>query len=385
MKDTPFITGIPAIDRRARVVPLSGETPDAPARDLPMFTGASLADAPVLPREWHVDGLIPRHTVTTLNGDGGTGKSLLGLQLAASTALGRNWLGQEVAQGPALFLTAEDDRAELHRRLAFVARSMSVDLADLDRLTLLSLAGEDAILATPAPGSALLSPTRLFAQLEQWIAENRPRIVELDTLADLFGGQENDRSQARQFIQLLRGLAIRHRTTVLLLAHPSLTGLSSGSGSSGSTAWSNSVRSRLYLQRIVEDGYEPDPDARLLTTVKANYGRTGGEIRLRWQDGAFVAEAGQTTIDRKAGSAKAERAFLALLRAYAEQGRHVSPHPSASYAPSRFAKEADAEGVTKRAFETAMNALFARKAIRVEELGPASRRVKAIVEAGNDG
>jgi RecA-family ATPase len=163
-----------------------------------------------------------------------------------------------------------------------------------------------------------------------------------------------------------------------------LTGLSSGSGNSGSTAWSNSVRSRLYLQRITDDGHESDPDARLLTTVKANYGRTGGEIRLRWQDGVFEAEAGASNLDRAAGSAKAERVFLALLRAYEEQGRHVSPSPSASYAPSRFAKDADAEGVTKRALEAAMNSLFAKKAIRVEEPGPASRRVKAIVEVGND-
>ncbi|WP_369675560.1 AAA family ATPase, partial [Enterococcus faecium] len=94
--------------------------------------------------------------------------------------------------------------------------------------------------------------------------DERPALVGLDTLADLHSGQENDRTTARQFIGLLRGLAIRHGCAVVLLAHPSLTGMASGSGLSGSTAWNASVRSRLYLERVVQDGYEADPDRRVL-------------------------------------------------------------------------------------------------------------------------
>jgi hypothetical protein len=76
-------------------------------------------------------------------------------------------------------------------------------------------------------------------------------------------GNENDRAQARQFIGMLRGLAIRHECAVLLLSHPSVAGIASGGGSSGSTAWNNSVRSRLYLSRVVgNDGFEANPDAR---------------------------------------------------------------------------------------------------------------------------
>ena len=54
----------------------------------------------------------------------------------------------------------------------------------------------------------------------------------LDTLADLFGGDEIKKVHARQFISMLRGLAIEFNVTVLLLSHPSQAGMSSGSGMS---------------------------------------------------------------------------------------------------------------------------------------------------------
>ena len=102
----------------------------------------------------------------------------------------------------------------------------------------------------------------------EWIATSSQRpvgtsseeagrgVFVLDTLADLHAGQENDRATARQFIGFLRGLALRHELAVVLLAHPSNAGMASGSGLSGSTAWNASVRSRLYLERVVEAGYD---------------------------------------------------------------------------------------------------------------------------------
>jgi Mrp family chromosome partitioning ATPase len=47
----------------------------------------------VPPREWIVPDYIPHKTVTLLSGDGGTGKSLLAMQLAAARALARDWIG----------------------------------------------------------------------------------------------------------------------------------------------------------------------------------------------------------------------------------------------------------------------------------------------------
>ncbi|RWR29470.1 ATPase [Sinirhodobacter populi] len=344
------------------------------ARRSRFFSAADLDGKPVPPRLWLVQDLVPVSTVTLLGGDGGTGKSLLALQLAVAVASDAKWVGRSVAHGGALFISAEDDTAELHRRLSDVVRASGVALPDLDRLTLRSLAGEDALFATLDRGAGVLAPSALYAEVEARIDADRPALVVLDTLADLFPGNENDRAQARQFIGMLRGLAIRHECAVMLLAHPSLTGLNSGSGTSGSTGWNNSVRSRLYLERVVQDGYEANPDARILSSKKANHARVGVEINMAWRDGAFVVEGGETSLDRMAASSKAQRVFLKLLRLFREQGRKVNTAGGQTYAPTVFASHPDAEGVSRVAFRGAMESLLAGGKIRVAEEGPASKR-----------
>lgn len=358
---------------------------EAPVPSSFCFPASDFDGRGVPPRHWHVQDLIPAMTVTLLGGDGGTGKSLLALQLAAATALRRQWLGFDVSGGRALYLSAEDDVDELHRRLASIANVEGVGMADLDELLIAPMAGKDAVLAAASGKGGEVRATKLFERLERAVSEATPALVILDTLADLFAGEENNRMQARQFVQLLRGLAIRRETSIILLSHPSLSGISSGSGSSGSTAWSNSVRSRLYLTRVhVEDGnqiVEPDTDVRVLTSKKANYAQSGMEIRMRWADGVFVADERDEGVF--AGSNRilmVEQRFLSLLRAYDLGGRIVSATPSANYAPTVFARDPQSNGIGRQAFEMAMNRLFEAGRLQVIEQGPISRRQRRIIE-----
>ena len=361
-------TGSTAPERRATVAAIIPK-PDRASR---FYSAATLKDKPVPPREWLVPDLVPQKTVTLFGGDGGTGKSLLALQLAIGAATGTGWLGRPVQQGGVIFISAEDDDDELHRRTDDILRSAGLTYDDVPDLTMRSLAGEDALLAVETQ-VALIQST-LFEELDARAALENPVLIVIDTLADVFPSNENDRAKVRQFVGILRGLALKRHCAVVLLAHPSPSGLNSGSGTSGSTAWNNSVRSRLYLSRVVQDDYEPDPDARLLATKKANYGRIGGEIAMKWQAGVFVAEATPTGLDRLAIGAKAERVFLALLRSFAEQGRKVNHAGGPTYAPKVFATNPKAEGVTKAALKGAMEALLSRGTIRIGKEGPASKR-----------
>lgn len=71
------------------------ESEDSP----PLFTDAAdLLANPAPPREWHLEGWFPARTVHLMMGDGGTGKSLLALQMAASTATGTQWIGLDVSR-----------------------------------------------------------------------------------------------------------------------------------------------------------------------------------------------------------------------------------------------------------------------------------------------
>ena len=305
---------------------------------------------------------------------------MLALQLAAATALRSTWLGMPVAGGRSLFVTAEDDRDEVHRRLDDIVLHVGAKLEDLDDLHIVSLAGEDAMLAVESKGKVIV-PTARFEELKAAIVDIEPALLVLDTLADLFGGEENNRGHARQFIGMLRGLALQHDTTLLLLAHPSLSGMSSGAGTSGSTAWSNSVRSRLYLERVKgEGGSETDPDVRALKTMKANYAQIGGELHMRWERGVFVSTQPPTIsggLTAYAAREKADHVFLDLVASYEAEGRPVSSASGANYAPALFSKDARSQG-NKTGLVGAMNRLFGARIIETIETGPASRKRQRI-------
>jgi RecA-family ATPase len=371
----------------AMMRPRAANSGPAHNRQLDIVRAATLAGRNILQRRFVVEGMIPARTVTLLGGDGGTGKSLIALQLGFAVATSTPWLGMSVEAGPCLFIGAEDDLDETHRRLAAIVGAADIGFQQLGGLSIVCLAGQDAVMARPGD-DRILTPTDLYWAIDAAIGSTNAALVIIDNLADVFGGSENERAHARQFIGLLRGMTIRHDTTILLLAHPSLTGLSSGSGTSGSTAWSNSVRSRLYLERIKDEtGREADADTRVLKIMKANYTGTGSEIRLVWRDGLFVPDAAQPAdwLDRRAHGSFADEAFLSLLSAYDAEGREVSAKASITYAPAVFAKDARAGGLNKSALTAAMNRLFAARRIKVEEFGPQSKRRTRIVIMQKEG
>ncbi|UXN70582.1 AAA family ATPase [Devosia neptuniae] len=339
---------------------------------------------PVPTRQWFVEGLIPSRTVTILSGDGGLGKSLLALQLGVASAIGESTMGLTPASGRVLYVGAEDEVDEFHRRLFDIIKSHDTCFDALrDNFLLLPLAERDATLAAPDIRSKM-QPTALMHQLRDRMDIFRPGLLVLDTSADLFGGDEIKRSQVRQFVAMLRAIAIQVDCAVLLLSHPSVSGMQSGSGTSGSTAWNNSVRSRLYL--TAPNGEDADPDARVLTSMKSNYGRAGDALKLRWQDGIFIVDDGSTNANPALGilNKSDERAFLTMLSKFNQQGQRVGASTGTSYAPAKMAKHPDAKGTTKQRLERAMQRLLEASEIQLVWDGPPSRqRQRLVVTAEN--
>lgn len=354
-------------------------------------------------RRWIVRERIPDLNVTLLTGQGGVGKTLLMQQLSVATVLGRDWIGEMPEPGPVLFLTAEDDADELHFRYARIAvhyGSSFTELADAG-LHLMSLAGRDAALAV-ADNRGIVKPTELFHTLARTAEAIRPRWIGLDTAADCFIINERDRSQVRQCLSLLRGLALKILGAVILLAHPSLTGISSGSGLSGSTAWNNSVRSRLYLKadKVKSDDQADEVDEvdvgtpRILEFMKSNYSALARPVRLTWRDGLLVPDTAPSLppIQQAAADDQAKTAFLTILHRFNRQDRAVSDKPRANnYAPSLFADQPEAvqlgknADTRKRSLRRAMEFLFTADRLFVEQgpkSAPPSKRNSAIYATG---
>jgi RecA-family ATPase len=200
------------------------------------------------------------------------------------------------------------------------------------------------------------------------------RLLIIDTAADTFGGNENDRAQVRQYIGNALAKAAREiNGAVLVNAHPSRTGLSSGNLDGGSTGWNNSVRSRWSLARPVdEEGREMLTSAeRILTRRKANYSSVGDTIKVTWQDGVLVAQ--QTAggfLDAVSKTLGAEAAFLGLLDKCEALGMSVSASKNAgNFAPRVFSKRSDAQGYTLREFDGAMSRLFSASRIMLVQYG----------------
>lgn len=342
-----------------------------------------LAGRPV-PKRVFLDaaGFFPMRNVTILSGDGGTGKSLLALQLAVAVAAGRKWLDLEVSSGAVLYLSAEDDLDELHARLDAITRAEGLSLGELDQLHLAVRAGEDAVMAIEKEGGSIQT-TAFYARLERKLADDRPALLVLDNLADIFAGNENVRSLARQFMGRLRRLAIDHGCAILLLAHPSLSGMNSGSGTSGNTAWNNSARSRLYLQRKRDGtGLETDPADRSLKVMKANYGPVGGELALRYQDGRFT-RTGMAALndDPDARAVRVRRVFVDLMKWHADRSLALSASPSPNHAPKLFAEHPMSEGLRKDEFAGEMKRLLGENILKIVPEGPPSRRRNRLVLA----
>ena len=258
----------------------------------PLAIKCFLTDPP--PREWVVTDWVVQGAVNSLYGHGGVGKTLLAQQIGLCVATGMPFLDMPTKQMPVLAVLCEDDQDEVHRRSHAMLNVLTLGFnPHLDDCLLWSRIGAQNFLLDYQNGRPLVTPfyQQVFDHLKDMGPE--PKLLILDTLADLFGGNEIDRVQANYFVKTTLGnIALATNTTILMLAHPSRSGLDSGDMLSGSTAWHNAVRSRLALQWVKGDDGKPDPDMidqRILTRPKANYAQANAEVLIEYKGGAFFA------------------------------------------------------------------------------------------------
>jgi RecA-family ATPase len=366
-------------------VPLPTEYPEsadgepdqapAPARPLATVCPPAWRDVPLEPMRWLATRRIPASDVTILSGDGGGGKTTVALQLAVSVERGLgDWLGTTCETGPVLFFSGEEPEDEMRRRLERVARKRGLEPAEIENLHFHFADPERCLLGVSRPNGPM-APTPLFESLCARAEDIRPALIVVDSIAATFGGNQNDRVHARTYVAMFRRLARAVDCAVLLLYHPSLSGITNGTGRGGSMDWQNATRARLHLETVREDEGGTD---RVLEVKKINYGAPGEKVKLRWEDGCFVPEGSAPAPMQAAAFNAADQAYLDCLDLLTQQGREVREHPGRNYAPAVFADMPEANGIKARGFKTAQDRLFSAGMIHVVTDGPRSKPTRRI-------
>lgn len=327
---------------------------------------------------FYVAGMVPHGEVTMLTGEGGVGKSLLALQMLVAIALGLPFLGRATVAAKCFALFCEDDEHIIHARLKQVCAHYGVPISSLTgRLCLCPSKYIDNYLMVHQRQSGVMALTPLFREIVETATAFGAEVNLLDTIADIYGGEEIVRQQVRQFVQGCAGaLAAATGGATIILGHPSRAGAATD-GTSGSTAWHGSVRSRLWLK--YKDDEQPT-GPRTLSVPKQNYGPAGGVMTLEYRDGAFVVtlEAGST---QQAVSIAAQQAVPVVLQALAianEAGVRVTLGKTSKDKAAVVLRQQDGvswDGITDGEIERAMTELLRLKIVEEAQIAKdASRR-----------
>jgi len=289
LADDPFYGGEPFLGVPALTQPLSH------------FSRVSFRNdvEPPTP-EFNVGDLVPKSVATLFASHGGFGKSSMILTLIAHIACGVRWAGLRMKQQRCLYVSLEDAEDIVLYRLGKIAREYSLDPDVVaDNVTILDGSALEMPLVVEQVYEGVRTVVRTAAMYEVEREAVDHGFIAIDNASDAFGGNENDRGQVRAFIKMLNTMAKANNACLALLAHVDKAGArdgTKGNSYSGSTAWHNSVRSRLALVKV--DGQA------MLVHEKSNFWALQESISIEWQ-GPVPVPKGR---DRVLESMRAEKA-----------------------------------------------------------------------------
>ena len=319
--------------RQSAYSDFSGVTIDNDTGELmpPALTLVSVHDVisdPSPPPEFVWDGYLPRGVVSMLAAHGSSGKSIIGLMLCVATALGKPLFGVATVQCNALFVSLEDSGAIVRHRLAGICRAWFIDPTDLEgKLNIVDgTEHPELFTADTRKGGDI---TRTYFELKRMVHGLGAGLAVIDNASDAFGGDEIQRRQVRAFIRSLKEIVQPVNAALLLMAHvdknTSRSGKpENGEGYSGSTAWHNSVRSRLFMTAHAD--YLTIDHQKLnlgLKREKLTLVWRKGEMMPRLDDGAPGADL-DPLLSKLAGRADDERCvkLLKMIHEFASRGQY---------------------------------------------------------------
>ena len=239
--------------------PIQGPSPE-PLFDTEAIRFGRFLDSDPPAREWVIDDVLPLGVTAVLASMGGVGKSYLTYQFGFSVTTGLPFVGMQMGDpGGFLYLAAEDDEAELHRRGVtllghFERAGEHVDRKALsDRLHVVSRVAEDNLLTKTAAHGEVDRTELVDRIVQSAIKIPDLRVIVLDPISRFRGGRANYEEDATRFVESLEVIREETGATVLGLAHVSQAGIKEGGGAEiirGSTALVDGVRWAATLQPL---------------------------------------------------------------------------------------------------------------------------------------
>lgn len=325
-------------------------------------------------REWVITDWLPSGHIAVLGANGGEGKSSLEQTMASALALGVNYIGSIPKKQRVLIWSCEDDHDELWRRQVANARFFRVPLADFsERLHIIPRVGEDNILMYSDHGRPSWTP--VWALLCEACNDLRIDVCMIDNAGQVYGANENARSDVSHFMGGLAG--IRGGMTTLLIAH---TAKSLTSEFSGSSAWENVARARWYMGKRLPSDHTADADdaaddaVRYLCRRKSNYSLSDF-VRLRFINGVLVPEALSEPMAADAREEQAEALILTAMAKLASMGKYPTDgKTSPDYLPRLMTEFKLDGGLPRKDLAAAMRRLMMAGRLRRVVVGKYGNR-----------
>lgn len=227
--------------------------------------------------DWLWESLIPQGRFVGLSGYMKTGKSTLVGEIVAAVLKGRPFLGFPVKQGPVLYLTAEEDRIDVVKRLA------DFGVTEDDPLWV--------------KGRAMASPP-LYQQLGKLITLSDARLLAIDAFSTFtLVEDENDAPTVTRVMHYMLELARKTGVTVLLVHHDRKSSGEGGRVMRGSGQIFGNLDQALFLSRPEGRG---DND-RFLKVQGRYQDFAPGTLCLSYRDGRYTFQGlqGERTLDAR--------------------------------------------------------------------------------------
>jgi RecA-family ATPase len=242
-----------------------------------------------------------------------------------SCGLALDFFGLPTRQRTVAYFSFEDNRKTLHRNFAAICKEHGKSLLDLKgRVFVFDGTRSDSVIFSDQVDEYL---TGLYSWVRTQAANTGAEVLVIDGIADVYAANESDRAKVKAFVRAMLRL-IPLTGAVILIGHvnrDTARNPETSEGYSGSTAWHNAVRSRIYMRALSAD---PDANAFVAGLQKNQYGRPGFTLRVRFDATADVLVADDRPLP---GTAEPEEADLdALVEIIRAADERSDPVPAAS-------------------------------------------------------